>query len=268
MKTTSYASKVVWIISVLVLGACAGKENPIALQPVNPEQDSSIVDLFEKLGDGAAAGPITLYSAVIAQGVPDKVAKKAFEKYDEFSAKVRNATNIVIVDFSQHSKNKRFYFVNRASGKVEQWSVAHGTGTDPDNDGYAQYFSNVPESHMSSLGSYLIQEKYLSEKFGESLRLDGLEKTNSNVRDRAIVLHPSTYVKDGLTKQGRSWGCPAIPYDYIKSVVARAANGTFMYAFGINKRSAALDTQALQQWNLIPRSLWTDESEAAPIFGE
>ncbi len=268
MKPTSYVTTVVLLFGVLSLAACAGGENPIALQPVT-EADDSIQDLFTKLGDGLAAGPITLYGAVIAQGVPSKVAKKAFEKYDQFSSQVRNKANIVMIDFTQHSRAKRFFFVNRASGKVEQWTVAHGSGSDPDNDGMAQYYSNVPDSHMSSLGSYLIQEKYKSDKYAsDALRTDGLESTNNNARDRAIVVHPSNYVKNGSAKQGRSWGCPAIPYDYIKSVVARAQNGTFMYIYGNNKRSAALDMRMLQQWNLVPRTMWTNESEDAPLFGE
>lgn len=262
MRTSSFASKLGFLISVLFVAACAERENPIALQAVQPDEE-----VASRIGSQRLSGPLTLYTAVTTQGVPSKVAKKAFEKYDEFEPQVRNKAYIVMVDFTQHSKNKRFYMVNRSTGKVDQWSVAHGSGSDPDNDGMAQYFSNVPDSHMSSLGSYLIQEKYVG-KFGESLRLDGLESTNSNVRDRAIVLHPSNYVKDGLSKQGRSWGCPAIPYDWIKTVIARTVDGTFMYAYGINKRSARADIRALQQWDMVPRHLWTNEGEDAPLWGE
>lgn len=257
------------VLIFLALTNCAGQDNPVALTPVDPSPDSPITDLATKLSpDGRAAGPITLYQAVIVQGVPSKVAKVAFEKYDKFKAQINRQEYIAMIDFTQHSGNLRFYFVNRKSGAVEQWAVAHGAGSDPDNDGIAQYFSNVPDSHMSSLGSYLIQEKYQSAKFGESLRLDGLESSNSNVRDRAIVLHPSTYVKDGLIKQGRSWGCPAIPYAKIQSVIARAQGGAFMYVYGLNKRSTASDMGLLQQWNMIPKSLWPSEGEDAPIFGD
>ncbi len=269
MKTTSSpAAKLVSVVLFLTLTACAGNSNPIALEPVTPEAESPLVELVSKLGaDGSVAGPITLYQAVIAQGVPSKVAKVAFEKYDKFKSQVRRTEYIAMIDFTQHSANRRFYFVNRKSGAVEQWSVAHGSGSDPDNDGLAQYFSNVPNSHMSSLGSYLIQEKYVG-KYGDSMRLDGLESTNSNVRDRAIVLHPSNYVKDGSSKQGRSWGCPAVPYNKIASLITRSKDGSFMYVYGVNKRTTASDFGLLQQWNLVPRHLWTNESEDAPIFGE
>lgn len=265
----SSAAKISSILLFLALSACAGNSNPVALTPVEPEPESPLVELVSKLSsDGKVAGPITLYQAVIAQGVPSKVAKVAFEKYDQFKDQIKRTEYIAMLDFTQHSSNRRFYFVNRKTGAVEQWSVAHGSGSDPDNDGLAQYFSNVPDSHMSSLGSYLIQEKYVSAKFGDSMRLDGLESSNNKARDRAIVLHPSTYVKDGLAKQGRSWGCPAIPYAKIASLIPRAKDGSFMYIYGVNKRSTASDFGLIQQWNMIPKSMWTDESESSPIFGE
>jgi hypothetical protein len=69
----------------------------------------------------------------------------------------------------------------------------------------------------------------MSEKFGESLRLDGLEDTNSNVRDRAVVLHPSRAVNDGNGKQGRSWGCPAIDPKISKQVIDRVKDGSLLY---------------------------------------
>lgn len=253
----NWISLAVLIFSTLVLGACAGKENPIALRLVTPE------------GPEGRAERMTMYSAVIAQGVPSKVAKRAFEKYDQFVDKVRNPEYITMVDFTQHSGKKRFYMVHRDSGKVDQWTVAHGSGSDPDNDGYPQYFSNVPDSHMSSLGSYLIQEKYWSSKYDSyALRTDGLEKTNDNARDRAIVVHPSTYVNDGSSVQGRSWGCPAIPYDWIKTVIKRAENGAFMYIYGVNQRSALNEMRALRTWDLVPKSMWPNESEDAPELGE
>lgn len=261
MNTTRLAiTKSALLFSVLTLAACAGESTPIALEPVTPDPDGAIAEM--------QSSRVTLYQAVIAQGVPAKVAKKAFEKYEQFKSQVRRTEYIAMLDFTQHSGNKRFYFVNRKSGAVEQWSVAHGAGSDPDNDGIAQYFSNIPDSHMSSLGSYLIQEKYVSSKFGDSMRLDGLEDTNNLARDRAIVLHPSTYVKDGNSKQGRSWGCPAVPYAKIQSLITRSKDGTFMYAYGVNKRATVSDWDIIRQWRMIPKSLWTNEAEDAPIFGE
>ncbi len=259
MKTTF-----VLPLLVVFITACGTSAPPVAFQPVQPDPE-----LHDYLASvlGASNEPINLYQAIVAQGVPSRVAQAAFEKYDQFEPWVRNKTYISMIDFTQHSGNLRFYQVHRATGRVSAWAVAHGEGSDPDNDGFAQYFSNIPNSHMSSLGSYLIQEKYVG-KYGESLRLDGLEETNDNARARAIVLHPSNYVKDTRPKQGRSWGCPAIPYKWIQTVISRSQDGSFLYAYGINRRNTLGDADILKQWELIPKSLWVDESEAAPVDGE
>lgn len=252
------------LILPFLLTACADNA-PVALKTIHPELDGTgeMQSLVQAHGDQ----PLTLYQAVIDQGVPTKVAQAAMAKYDQFKAQVKNFTHIVMIDFTQHSSKLRFYLVDQASGKVQPMSVAHGEATDPQNTGYAKYFSNVPDSHMSSLGSYLISEVYQSDKYGQALRLDGLENTNSNVRDRAIVLHPSHYVNDGSKLQGRSLGCTAIPYSWIQSVIAATQNGTFMYVYGVNQRKTIDDKALIEQWNLVPRALWHNESEEAPVEG-
>ncbi len=265
MKSQDFV-KIVLTVGVSVLfSACAGQNNPVSETLVFPELDESgeMVNLFAADGDK----PVTLMDAVLAQGVPAPVADAALKKYDQYSDVVRKTDYIAMIDFTQHSGRLRFYLVNRASGKVDRLAVAHGSGSDPDNDGMAQYFSNIPNSKMSSLGSYLIQERYVG-KYGGSMRLDGLEPINSNVRDRAIVLHPSKYIKDGKAKQGRSWGCPAVPYSWIESIIDRTRDGTFMYAYGFDQRQSVNDAFVLDQWQLIPKSQWVNESEDAPIDGE
>lgn len=247
-----------------LLTAC-GESAPVALTTVHPELDET--GSMRALAEERPGQAITLYQAVLAQGVPTKVAKAAMVKYDQFKGQVKNFTHMVMIDFTQHSSRSRFYLVDQASGKVQQMAVAHGEASDPQNTGYAKYFSNVPDSHMSSLGSYLISEVYQSAKFGPALRLDGLEDTTSNVRDRAIVLHPSHYVKDGAQLQGRSLGCPAIPYSWISKVIEATQNGAFMYAYGVNQRKTVNDKALIEQWNLVPRALWHDESEEAPVEG-
>jgi hypothetical protein len=266
MKILRHFETALTLATILTLTACAENKNPVALQPVQPDEETKAQ--VERMMGGEAPQTITLYQAIRAAGVPSKVAKVAFKKYDEFAPAVHNAGYIVMVDFTQHSHNRRFYLVNRQSGKVEQLSVAHGSGSDPDNDGIPQFFSNLPDSRMSSLGAYLVQEKYQSDKFGEALRLDGLEESNSNVRDRAIVLHPSAYVKDGRAKQGRSWGCTAVPFSWIKSLITRLQDGSFMYVYGVNTKKFAAETNLVKQWSLVPKSLWTNESEEAPVDGE
>ncbi len=259
IMTTRERSSMIFIFVgfLFFITACGQDQLPVALQPVTPEKP----ELF------GAEGPITLLAATIKQGVPAKVAKEALLKYDKFASQVRKPAYITMIDFSQHSGKNRMFMVNRETGSVESLPVAHGSGSDPDDDGFPQFFSNIPNSKMSSLGAYLIAEQYTG-KYGASLRLDGLERTNSNARARAVVLHPSNYVKEGLKKQGRSWGCPAVPFAWIGKFLERTRDGAFLYAYGINQRKSMDDRYLIQQWSLIPVEQWVNEAEEAPLDGE
>jgi hypothetical protein len=208
-----------------------------------------------------------LLDTVVANGVPRDAAEAAFQKLEAFKAQVKNNDFMAVIDFRQHSGQKRFYLIDRRTGAVESMAVAHGTASDPQKNGYAQYFSNVPNSKMSSLGAYLVAERYVG-KHGASLRLDGLESTNSNVRERAIVLHPAGYVNDAKVKQGWSWGCPALPPSRMKRVISALEGGAFMYAFGVNAyRETAADRLEMEM-SKKPGYLWVNESEEAPLSGE
>ena len=133
---------------------------------------------------------------------------------------------VAIVDFSQHSSKSRFYLFDMKAGTVERHNVSHGSGSDRNNDGMADTFSNVAGSNASSLGMYKTAETY-SGKHGYSLRLDGLESSNSNARARAVVMHSATYVKDGKSA-GRSWGCPALDPKVYVSVIDRLKGGSLL----------------------------------------
>ena len=92
----------------------------------------------------------------------------------------------------------------------EAFRAAHGSGSDPDHDGYLDRFSDVPGSSASPEGAYLVAEPYVG-KHGRSLRLDGLDPTNINARARAIVIHAADYAEPAFLKKwgklGRSNGC-------------------------------------------------------------
>jgi hypothetical protein len=99
--------------------------------------------------------------------------------------------------------------VDLATGRIlDGGRVLHGR-TNPDG---SVCFSNAPGSHCSSRGFARVSEEYTG-RFGRSFRLDGLEKTNSNMRRRAVVLHSSRYLR--YTRFGRggggvSQGCPTV----------------------------------------------------------
>ena len=139
-----------------------------------------------------------------------------------------------ITDFSLHSSIGRQWIFDLASGEL-LWNlhVAHGRGsTDGVDLGVAVTFSNVPESHQSSLGLVRSAERYDGD-YGRSFRLDGLEPGfNDNVRDRAIVMHPwegsrpEAVAADGMAAV--TWGCPAVDDRIAPSVVERIADGVVM----------------------------------------
>ena len=110
---------------------------------------------------------------------------------------------------------------------------AHGEGSsDPSDSGYASTFSNVPDSHQSSLGMMRAAESY-SGSFGYSMRLDGLEDINDNVRSRYIVVHgwegsrPEYVNQYGMVAP--TWGCPAVDDRIVSDVVDILKDGSAMF---------------------------------------
>lgn len=125
------------------------------------------------------------------------------------------AKTVMLFDASKSASEKRFTVVNLDGPTptiVLHTTVAHGVGSDPDGDGVIERFSNEANSLATSLGRYKVAESYFSDKWeSTAYRLDGLDPTNSNARNRAVVLHPSRYVRSDYA--GRSWGCPALSFE-------------------------------------------------------
>jgi hypothetical protein len=144
-----------------------------------------------------------------------------------------------VLDFSAHSGTPRFHLIERASGRVLQtFRVAHGHGSEGSrNDGYAEVFSNVPDSNTSSLGLYRTAETYVSEVWaGLAMRMDGLSPTNSNVRSRFIVIHAARYMEPESWKgkkagrPGLSDGCFVFSKVDRDVVVSSLQGGALIYA--------------------------------------
>lgn len=147
---------------------------------------------------------------------------------------------IVVVDFAKHSSDPRLYRVDLRTGDGldAPIRVAHGIGSDPDDDGYASFFSNVEESLTSSLGAALGAERYVGIN-GLSLRLDGIEPTNSQMRARDIVVH--SYAPERRRyfnaahvavrgRPGSSEGCFVVEPDKREWILQTLENGGFIYA--------------------------------------
>lgn len=174
--------------------------------------------------------------------VPRGLLEDTMLFFDVNKAHVPKTAFFVVVDLAPFSGKDRFWLVDLKTGAVEKHHVAHGDGSDPDNNGLATLFGNVDGSHMSSLGFYLSAEIY-DGTHPHSMRLDGLSvdgspngMANTNVRSRLIVVHEASYVDDSSTsQQGRSNGCLALDPSIEVSVVDRIHDGTLLY----------VDTQAL-----------------------
>ncbi len=140
---------------------------------------------------------------------------------------------LVVVDFSLPSSAPRLHVVDMASGRVTSYLTAHGKGSDPDHDGRADTFSNTPNSLASSIGAYLTGSRYQG-KHGLSLRLKGLDETNSEAEARAIVLHSAAYMNADFRKRhgqpGRSFGCFVVETGLISAIVASLEGGVLIYA--------------------------------------
>lgn len=161
--------------------------------------------------------------------VPSKVLAETVAYFDKNQSKIANKNYIAVINFGQSSKEKRFYIINMKTGEVMAIRTAHGKGSDPNHDGYADKFSNVSGSNASSLGFYTTAETYYG-KHGYSLKLDGRSSTNSKARSRAIVIHGADYVRESNVIQGRSWGCPAVAMNLRTQVIDMLKGGVLINA--------------------------------------
>jgi hypothetical protein len=140
---------------------------------------------------------------------------------------------IAIADFSKPSNEERFFVVDLASGNVEAHRVAHGRGSDPDHSGFVERFSNDFGSYATSNGTYVTGD-YYDGKYGLSMKVRGLDWSNSNAEPRAIVIHNAWYAEDDMIpihgKLGRSEGCFAMSRQSQFEVMRKLAGGRMIYA--------------------------------------
>lgn len=137
-----------------------------------------------------------------------------------------------IVNFNLHSSLPRLFVFDKKLQTFASYLCAHGDGSEGDSDdGYANVFSNNSGSHMSSLGIYRCAEPYIG-SHGRSLRLDGIDPTNSHARPRAIVIHGANYVSPEMIaatgRIGRSNGCPAVENKHAALIVDALSFGSYL----------------------------------------
>jgi L,D-transpeptidase catalytic domain/Rv2525c-like, glycoside hydrolase-like domain len=143
-----------------------------------------------------------------------------------------------IANFDLKSTQPRLFLFDVRDRRVQSYLCAHGMGSEgPTDDGFASVFSNRPGSNCTSLGVYLCAETYHG-KHGFSMRLDGLQPTNSNARARAIVVHGANYVSPEFItltgRIGRSDGCLAVENRFVTEVVSALTGGSLVLAWSSN----------------------------------
>lgn len=140
---------------------------------------------------------------------------------------------ITIIDYRKPSAVERLYVIDLESKRLLYSSlVAHGKNS---GDECAQFFSNKPGSHKSSMGFYVTEETY-SGKHGYSLKLKGVDPPfNTNAKYRYIVIHGADYVsREHIEKHGKlgtSWGCPALPKKLSKGIIDAIKDGSCLFVY-------------------------------------
>jgi hypothetical protein len=183
-----------------------------AAAPALSSADQSFLDLAASVGQAAPAQRLIDY-------------KMKFDPADR-------QRYWAVVDFSQPSTSKRLYVFDTVGKKVESYYVAHGRGSEGANN-IPAVFSNQNGSNSSSLGIYRTLDEY-NGHHGRSLRLEGLEPTNSNALARAVVMHTADYVSESFIRQtgrlGRSEGCFAVERSVGDTLINELKNGAYIIA--------------------------------------
>jgi hypothetical protein len=159
--------------------------------------------------------------------------RRALAALEQHRERVVHRDVLAIADFSLPSRAPRFHLMTLADGATSSHLVAHGKGSDPAHTGWLERFSNEPHSNATSSGAFLTGDRYVG-AHGHSLRLEGLDPTNSNAAARAIVVHSAWYVSGQMAGSrgalGRSQGCFAVSAASLEEVMQRLGPGRLIYA--------------------------------------
>jgi len=181
----------------------------------------------------AAAPPPEPAGQIRDASLDPQLLRRALAALDTHAGAIRHRDRIAIVDFSAPSSDARLHFLDVASGRASRLLVAHGSGSDPRHTGYLERFSNTSGSNASSEGAFLTGDYYVG-KHGRSQRLVGLDPTNNNALERAIVIHGAWYANQDMIaahgKLGRSQGCFAVGETCLQQMFDHLGSGRLLYA--------------------------------------
>ena len=170
---------------------------------------------------------------------PAKTYTEEIKHIQQFAKLNRYNQDIAfMIDYSLHSGYQRFFVVNLKKGEIiKKGLVCHGGAKGKNNSGIPKVFSNVSESHCTTLGMAVVAERAYS-SWGKNYKywLDGLEKSNSNMRKRIVVLHAWEGVdnKDIYPNVlAVSWGCPTVSVQFLDEldVLLKKHDKVLLYSF-------------------------------------
>ena len=212
----------------------ATKDRIATLYPTSALRPA-LADLALAKNEVAAQPPHRIERTLLDQ------ALASYAKYHCSYGRISGPALIIVVDFAKKSDEPRLYRIDLRNGQGidNPIRVAHGIGSDPNDDGVTDAFGNVQDSLMSSLGPARGGEIYVGIN-GRSLRLDGLEPSNSAMRARDIVVHSYSptlmrYFNGELLmmrggRPGTSEGCFVVEPDKRDWIMQTLVDGGFLYA--------------------------------------
>jgi hypothetical protein len=163
---------------------------------------------------------------IISSFAPSDLPARTIELKSYCRSRGYNTDYGILVDYGRSSFQQRFYVVDLNTGEVVMRSLC-GHGRGGESTVLKGEFSNVPGSHCSSLGHYKIgRERKMYKLPAMAFELDGLDKTNSNARSRAILLHKSF--------GPMSLGCVTVPlvrYNTVAELLHSQSGGVIMWAY-------------------------------------
>jgi hypothetical protein len=159
------------------------------------------------------------------------------------TGRIERASVLAVADMDLPNTTERLWVIDLKEARVLHRSlVAHGEGS-----GHlrARRFSNEEASACTSLGFYRTAGTY-DGIHGYSRRIEGLDKgQNANAFDRYVVLHAADYVSPKYVQQhghlGYSRGCPALPPEQFKEIIATLRVGSMLLVSGPGIKSRWLD---------------------------
>ena len=228
-------SKICWLIFILVIAliGCAQPNDQQSLAEIE-QIDASIRNEFADAVDPDKITPqqreniLSKYQNLDPnKEVPADLLESAVVYFDANKAKFANQNFLSVIDYKKRSDVARFFVINLKTGVVEKYHTGHGSGSDENDDGYADQFSNIPQSRMSSLGFARTAETYMG-RFKRALRLDGLSLTDSALRMRSMVVHGWNNVHEANVIQGLGAGCPALDWKVKDAVIDKIKGGSLL----------------------------------------